>query len=195
MAKAKPADDTAPKKGGKMKLALLSIAMLAAGAGGVYGAVSAGLIGGHGEAVGPDLPKPVAKNGEDPYAPAPDSKDKDGAAEPVYGEGGSQYRRQYFSFEESFTSNLLDSTGLVQLTLAVSTQHDGRVLQWLERHELAIRSAVLVELAATPEDDAFTAEGKQRLQARLVKAINRVLIEQEGFGGVDAVHFRSFLVQ
>ena len=38
-------------------------------------------------------------------------------------------------------------------------------------------------------------EGKERLQARLAAAINRVLEENEGFGGVDAVHFRSFLVQ
>ena len=194
MAKAKPAEDAAPKKGGKMKLVLLAAVMLAAGAGGAYGAFASGLIGGHAEA-GPDLPKPVAKGGEDPYAPPAEGKGKDAGIEPVYGEGGSQYRRQYYSFEEGFTSNLKDSTGLVQLTLAVSTQHDGRVLQWLKRHELAIRSAVLVELAATPEDDVFTAEGKQRLQDRLVKAINRVLTEQEGFGGVDAVHFRSFLVQ
>ncbi len=194
MAKAKPADDDAPKKGGKLKLVLLALAMLGAGAGGAYGAFASGLIGGHADA-GPDLPKPVAKGGEDPYAPPADAKGKDGAAEPVYGEGGSEYRRQYYSFEEGFTSNLKDSAALVQLTLAVSTQHDGRVLQWLARHELAIRSAVLVELAATPEDDVFTAEGKQRLQDRLVKAINRVLTEQEGFGGVDAVHFRSFLVQ
>ena len=194
MAKAKPAEDAAQKKGGKMKLVLLAAVMLAAGAGGAYGAFASGLIGGHAEA-GPDLPKPVAKGGEDPYAPPADGKGKDAGVEPVYGEGGSQYRRQYYSFEEGFTSNLKDSTGLVQLTLAVSTQHDGRVLQWLKRHELAIRSALLVELAATPEDDVFTAEGKQRLQDRLVKAINRVLTEQEGFGGVDAVHFRSFLVQ
>lgn len=194
MAKAKPAEDAAPTKGGKMKLVVLAIVMLSAGAGGAYGAFASGLIGGHAES-GPDLPKPVAKGGEDPYAPPAEGKGKDAGVEQVYGEGGSQYRRQYYSFEEGFTSNLKDSTGLVQLTLAVSTQHDGRVLQWLERHELAIRSAVLVELAATPEEDVFTAEGKQRLQDRLVKAINRVLTEQEGFGGVDAVHFRSFLVQ
>ncbi|MCL4672925.1 MAG: flagellar basal body-associated FliL family protein [Sphingomonadaceae bacterium] len=194
MAKAKPADDQPAKSGGKMKLVLIAVAMLAAGAGGAYGAVASGLLGGH-AASGPDLPRQVTKGGEDPYAPASDAKGKDAGAEPVYGDGGSQFRRLYFSFEEGFTSNLKDSTGLVQLTLAVSTTYDGRVLQWLERHQLAIRSAVLVELANTPEEDVFTAEGKQRLQDRLVKAINRVLTEQEGFGGVDAVHFRSFLVQ
>lgn len=193
MSKSKTTEEKSAGKGGKMKLVLIAVAMLAVGAGGAYGAFASGLLGGHGDS-GPDLPRQVAKGGDDPYAPAASAKGKDeGAA--VYGEGGSQFRRLYFSFEEGFTSNLKDSTGLVQLTLAVSTTYDGRVLQWLKRHELAIRSAVLVELAATPEDDVFTAEGKQRLQDRLVKAINRVLTEQEGFGGVDAVHFRSFLVQ
>ncbi len=81
------------------------------------------------------------------------------------------------------------------MSLAASTRHDGRVIQWLEMHELAIRSAILVELADTVEDDVFTVEGKDRLKQRLTAAINRVLEEQEGFGGVDSVYFRTFLVQ
>ncbi len=109
MAKAKPTDDQPAKKGGALKLVLIALAMLAAGAGGAYGAFASGLIGGHGDA-GPDLPKPVAKGGEDPYAPPAEGKGKD-AAEPVYGEGGSEYRRLYYSFEEGFTSNLKDSSG------------------------------------------------------------------------------------
>ena len=194
MSKSKTTEEKSAGKGGKMKLVLIAVVMLAAGAGGAYGAFASGLLGSHGQS-GPDLPRQIAKGGDDPYAPAADAKGSKDEGAAVYGEGGSQFRRLYFSFEEGFTSNLKDSTGLVQLTLAVSTTYDGRVLQWLQRHELAIRSAVLVELAATPEDDAFTAEGKQRLQDRLVKAINRVLTEQEGFGGVAAVPFRSFLVQ
>lgn len=194
MSKTKTTEEKPARGGGKIKLLLVAVAMLAVGAGGAYGAFAAGLFGAHGED-GPDLPRQVTKGGEDPYAPPAEGEDKDGAGEVVYGDGGSQFRRQYFSFEEGFTSNLKDSTGLVQVTLAVSTTYDGRVLQWLKRHELAIRSAVLVELAATPEEDVFSVEGKQRLQDRLVKAINAVLTEQEGFGGVDQVHFRSFLVQ
>jgi flagellar FliL protein len=50
-------------------------------------------------------------------------------------------------------------------------------------------------LADTPEEDAFTPEGKERLQKRLAGAINKVLTQTEGFGGVDAVYFKSFLVQ
>ena len=37
--------------------------------------------------------------------------------------------------------------------------------------------------------------GKEKLQQRLTKAINEALEEREGFGGVDNVYFRSFIVQ
>jgi flagellar FliL protein len=83
----------------------------------------------------------------------------------------------------------------VQVSIACSTRRDGRVLMWVRKHELAIRSEILVVLADTPEEDAFTPEGKERLQKRLAGAINKVLTQTEGFGGVDAVYFKSFLVQ
>ena len=59
----------------------------------------------------------------------------------------------------------------------------------------AIRSAILVVLADTPDVDAHSAPGKDHLQKRLAAAINKVLTEEEGYGGVDQVYFRSFLVQ
>jgi flagellar FliL protein len=194
MSKAKPKDSEDKPKGGKMKLVLGALALLGIGAGGAYGAVAAGLLGGAAHEKEADLPKLVAKGEEDPFAPKTKGKEEEGLEE-AYGEGGSKYRTIYYSFTEDFTSNLKDSPGLVQVSLAASTRHDGRVIQWLERHELAVRSAIIVELASTPEEDAFTIEGKTRLQDRLAKAINRVLTEQEGFGGVDKVHFKSFLVQ
>jgi flagellar FliL protein len=54
---------------------------------------------------------------------------------------------------------------------------------------------MLEVLADTPEEDIQSVEGKGRLQQRLTATINKVLTEAEGFGGVDAVYFRSFLVQ
>lgn len=180
-------------KGGIVKIALGSVLLLGVGAGGAYGAFAMGLIGGGGEHK-PDEPKLVLKTDEDPYAVPGKDKEKDAAAT-VYGEGGSEYRTAYYSFEESFTSNLADSPGLVQVELAVSTRRDGRVLQWVKNHELAIRSAILAQLAATPEAEAYDVEGKKKLAARLTKAVNDVLEENEGFGGIDAVHFRGFLVQ
>ncbi|MFU7529340.1 flagellar basal body-associated FliL family protein [Qipengyuania sp. ASV99] len=187
-------DDTAAAdkpKGGMMKMVLGAVLLLAVGAGGAYGAFAAGLIGAHQEG-GPDLPKLVRKGETDPYAMPTDSKD---AAAPVYGEGGSEYRTAYYSFEQTFTSNLADSPALIQVDLAVSTRRDGRVLGWVKNHELAIRSAVLVQLAATPEADIYDVEGKDALSKRLTDAINAVLEENEGFGGIEAVHFKGLLVQ
>jgi flagellar protein FliL len=180
-------------KGGVIKIAIGAALLLGLGAGGAYGAFAMGLMGESGEHV-PDEPKYVLKTEADPYAAPGDDKDKDAAAT-VYGEGGSKYRTAYYSFSDSFTSNLADSPGLVQVELAVSTRRDGRVLQWVKTHELAIRSAILAQLAATTEAEAYDVEGKKRLGERLTKAVNKVLEENEGFGGVDAVHFRGFLVQ
>lgn len=181
-------------KGGMIKIILGAVLLLGAGAGGAYGAFAMGLIGGGEGAHEPDEPKLVLKTEEDPYTLPGAEKEKDAAA-PVYGEGGSKYRTVYYSFEESFTSNLADSPGLVQVELAVSTRRDGRVLQWVKNHELAIRSAILAQLAATTEAEVYDVAGKERLAKRLTKAVNEVLEENEGFGGIDAVHFKGFLVQ
>ena len=191
MAKDADKSEDDKSKGGMMKMVIAGVAMLGIGAGGAYGAFAAGLIGGGGDA-GPDLPKLVRKGDSDPYAMPGDKKDE---GTPVYGEGGSEYRAAYFSFSDSFTSNLSDSPALIQVEIAVSTQHDGRVLAWVKNHELAIRSAILVQLAATQEAVVFDPEGRKRLKQRLTKAINEELEEKEGFGGIDAVHFKGFLVQ
>ncbi|MFM5948772.1 MAG: flagellar basal body-associated protein FliL, partial [Novosphingobium sp.] len=165
--------------------------------GGMYGAMVAGVLGGHKEEKKEDnTPKLVLKGEEDPYAPkAEGGKEGEGGGAEVEGDGGSKYRTSYFSFSDEFTSNLRGSDALIQVTLACSTRRDGRVLMWLKKHELAIRSAVLVVLADTPEEEVLTPEGKQRLAKRLTGAINQVLTDTEGFGGVDKVYFKSFLVQ
>lgn len=181
-------------KGGMLKIVIGAVLLLGIGAGGAYGAFAMGLIGAGEGKHEVDEPKLVLKTEADPY-PLPGAEKEKDAAAPVYGEGGSKYRTAYYSFADTFTSNLADSPGLIQVELAVSTRRDGRVLQWVKTHELAIRSAILAQLAATPEAEAYDVEGKKRIAARLTKAVNQVLEENEGFGGVDAVHFRGFLVQ
>lgn len=181
------------RKGGMIKVIIGAVLLLGIGAGGAYGAYAMGMFGEDGPDE-PDTPKLVMKGEEDPY-PLPGADKKKDEMPPVYGDGGSKYRTVYYSFEESFTSNLADSAGLVQVELAVSTRRDGRVLQWVNNHELAIRSAILAQLAATPEAEIYDVGGKERLAKRLAAAINAVLEENEGFGGIDAVHFRGFLLQ
>jgi flagellar FliL protein len=192
----KPETDAAPKKKGKGMLVklLMGVVLIGGGAGGAYGMMAAGIIGG-GEHVKEDnSPKLLLKGEEDPYAPKTENKEGEGLAE-IHGEGGSKYQTSYYSFADEFTSNLKGSEALIQVSLACSTHRDGRVLMWLKKHELAIRSAMLTVLADTPEGDVYTLEGKQHLQKRLTGAINQVLTANEGFGGVDAVYFKTFIIQ
>ena len=192
MSDPKAEDDAEGKKGGGgMKMIIGIVVALVVGAGGAYGAFAAGLLGESGSS-GPNHPELVRKGEADPY-PAPGAGKDDGPV--VYGEGGNEFRTAYYTFEDSFTSNLADSSGLIQVELAASTQRDGRVLQWIHNHQLAIRSAILVQLAATPEQDLYSVEGKENLAKRLTGAINKVLEDNEGFGGVENVHFKGLLVQ
>jgi len=189
------------KKGkGLLMKAVIGLVLVAAGGGGTFALVQAGMIGSHEDGEKKkekDVPKLVKKGEEDPYAPKSEGKEGEGegGGAEVEGEGGSEYKTSYYNFTEDFTSNLKNSSALVQINLACSTRRDGRVLLWLKKHELAIRSEILVVLADTPEEDAYTPTGKEHLQKRLTGAINKVLTDTEGFGGVDQVYFKSFLVQ
>lgn len=196
MSSDKPDKEHKPKKGkGMMFKLLLGLGLIGAGGGGVFAMVQSGMIGHHEEGKKEkDHPKLVKKGEEDPYAPKGEAKEGEAPTE-VEGEGGSEYRTSYYNFTEDFTSNLKASPVLVQVSLAASTRRDGRVLLWLKKHELAVRSAMLAVLADTPEEDVDTMEGKERIQQRLTAAINKVLTETEGFGGVDKVYFKAFLVQ
>lgn len=190
-------DDTEkkPKKGkGLMVKALGGIALLGVGGGGVFAAVQSGMIGGHAEAKEDNNPKLIRKGEEDPFAPKGGKEGGDETLD-VMGDGGSPYRTAYYVFSEDFTSNLKNSDGMVQVSLAAATRRDGRVLMWMKKHELAVRSSMLSVLADTPEEDVYSLPGKEHLQKRLTAAINQVLTEREGFGGVDNVYFKTFLVQ
>lgn len=80
MSKKHDDDDGAPKKGKKgflVKL-MLGLTLIAAGGGGVFGAMQAGLIGAEHEKED-NSPKLVRKGEEDPYAPPSKEKEGEGA--------------------------------------------------------------------------------------------------------------------
>lgn len=200
MATVAPAADAAPKKKRKSPLLLILGALVLAGAGvggGLYFAAPALFGGGKAEEAEKPIPQLVPK-GSKPKASEGEGEGE-GAAAASGGEGQAEgapkYESSYFQLEKEFTSNLRDSTHLIQVGLAVSTNYDERVIQNLKAHELAVRSAVLMTLSETDEEHVFTADGKKDLQRRLAKAINDTLKEKEGFGGVGNVYFTNFIVQ
>ena len=185
------------KKGGKLKLILIALVLIgAAGGGGTYYAMSAGLLGGgHEEKVVNNGPRLVPKS-EEKRATGGEGEGGGAAGKSApLGTGGDKYASTYYAMDKEFTSNLKDSVHFVQVGLAVSTPYDERVIENLKTHEIAVRSAILLALGDANEDQVFTNEGKRDLQIHLVHAINDVLKQKEGFGGVSNVYFTTFVVQ
>lgn len=194
--------DAPKKKGGKKKWILIGAGALILAGGGVGGGLYAtGMIGGSGGAHDEkkkDVPHLVPKS-EQKYAGSGEGGEGSGegaSASAEGGEGGADANASsYYTFDKEFTSNLLDSVHFIQVGIAVSTPYDEKVITNLKTHEIAVRSAILMALTETDEEQVFTPAGKQQLQKRLAKAINDTLKEKEGFGGVGNVYFTNFVVQ
>lgn len=194
---------TTPKKGGKKKILILGMGALGLLAGGVGGGLyftGSPLLGGAHAATEPAGPRLVPKS-EQKRASAAAGEGKEGGeggghgpAVPA-GSGGEKYASNYYAMEKEFTSNLQDSVHFIQVGVAISTPYDDSVIDNIKTNEIAVRSAILMALGDTSEEEVFSGEGKTRLQRRLAKAINATLKEKEGFGGVGNVYFTNFVVQ
>jgi flagellar FliL protein len=197
-------DETVPpppkkkKKGKLMLFVVLPVLLAGLGGGGFYawksGMLNAASGSAAAEAHGPRL---VPKD-EEKRASLGGEGGGEGGGHPATrpkGEGGDKYASTYYPFEKEFTSNLSDSVHFIQVGIAISTPYDDSVIEGIKTHEIAIRSAILLTLGETSEEEVFTAEGKSHIQKRLVDAINAVLKQKEGFGGVSNVYFTNFIVQ
>ena len=101
----------------------------------------------------------------------------------------------YYTFADNFTTNLNQSKQFLQISVGVSTQYDETVIENVEKHQMALRSEVLGVMGAYSIDDIDGKVGRDKLANSIKDAINMKLEELEGFGGVEGVHFTSFVLQ
>ena len=101
----------------------------------------------------------------------------------------------YFEFPGTFTTNLRSSRKFLQLGLGVSTQYDDSVMNNIETHQLALRSEILNVMSEFTEEDIQGKAGRESLAKALADGINEKMLKLEGFGGVEEVHFTSFVLQ
>ena len=101
----------------------------------------------------------------------------------------------YYEFPGNFTTNLKGSKKFLQISLGVSTQYDDQVMANVDSHQLALRSEILTIMSEFSSEDISGRTGKQELAGALKNGINNVLEKVEGFGGVENVHFTSFVLQ
>jgi flagellar FliL protein len=204
-----PDKDAKKKGGGKKKLIMLVGAIVLLGGGGAAaGFYAAGSMhkeeGPHED---PNKPQLVLK-GENPEEIATTwaAKAKEAGLAGEVPNGGkgldlprpknsAAYQATYFQIPAPFTSNLADSDAFAQVSIAVSTYYDNRVIQAVTAHELAIRSSILMMLAQEDELALGTPQGKEALQGKLLKIINDTLKAKTGYTGVDNVYFTNFVIQ
>ena len=101
----------------------------------------------------------------------------------------------YFEFPGTFTTNLMNSRKFVQVGIGVSTQYDESVMVNVESHQLALRSEILNSMSEFSEQDVQGKSGRMLLAVALRDSINGKLMLLEGFGGIEEVHFTSFVLQ
>ncbi|HKY79952.1 MAG TPA: flagellar basal body-associated FliL family protein [Sphingobium sp.] len=202
------------KKGGGLKIILLGVVALVLGgvgtAGGLY---AAGFFSAKEEGPKEDPNKPVlVLAGEN----AEEVAKAHGMGGEGHGGGGGEhasghkpgkgidlptpanpaaYQATYFQLQAPFTSNMSDTDAFAQISVAVSTYYDLRVIEAIKTHEMAIRSQLLMLLAQQPEAMLSTPEGKRQLQGRMKAQINDVLKQKTGYGGIDNIYFTNFVIQ
>lgn len=204
MSKKQPSNDTAAEEDGSAKstpapapvgsrkrriLAGLTLLVVGGGIGGTLYAANRGYVRMPYFSSGDDPNRPHLVPRDDEPGSGYSSRPDEQPADP------RRYKASYYSIGKEFTSNLGDGQSFVQVGLGISTYYDERVFVNVQRHEMAVRSAVLMTLASEDPATLSTPRGKLALQADLKKAINDVLRSKEGFGGIDGVYFTSFVMQ
>jgi flagellar protein FliL len=199
----KSAEKKEAKTGKSKKMLLIGVGATLLTAGGAAGGVY--LTGGVADKKAqedPNRPKLVERSDE-PAEPAADGDSgkvplKEGTVAVKNDQADVDPRKfevTYIGIEQSFTANLADGAGFVQLGLSVATYYDGKVVQNIERQAVPIRSAVLMVLSQQDAAVLSTPQGKHMLQRDLTEAINQVLRQKEGFGGIDNVYFTNLVIQ
>lgn len=200
-------EDAPKKKGGMKKILIMVVALIVLVGGGVGAGVyaaSSGLIGsGHAAAPEEHGPKLIPKSEQKRPAAGGEGGEGHGGGEAASSGGkhtpsggdGDKYASNYYAMDPQFTSNLQDSVHVIQVGIAVSTPYDDTVIENLKTNDIAVRSAVLLTLGDTPEEQVFSSAGKLQMQQRIAKAINATLEQKEGFGGISNVYFTNFVVQ
>ena len=195
-------EEPTPKGGMKKKLMIGVTALILLGGSAGAGAYFLAPMSDHKKEADNHNPKLVERGGE-PSAPAEGGDDKDvplktgtvAVPNDRFKVDPKKYEITYYPMEQSFTANLADGSGFVQIGISLATYYDGTIINNIKRQTVPIRSAVLMILSEQDPIVLSTAEGKLALQTQLTKSINTVLRDKEGFGGIDSVYFSNLVIQ
>lgn len=170
-------DDATPtaapaKKGGGLLVIVLAVILSAGAAGGVSWF--------------------VAQHFMNELKPAVEGEDGEAAEE----EAAPKDPAHYFALEPAFVVNLDDEHAqrFLQVQVQVMTRNEA-LLEEIERHAPRIRSALLLLFGQQKAENLVSRAGKEQLQADVLAEVQRIIKEETGEDGIEAVYFTSFVMQ
>jgi flagellar protein FliL len=107
----------------------------------------------------------------------------------------TRFEYTYLQIEREFLVNVSGSKKVMSVQIAVMTHYDERVFENVKKHDFAIRSAVLDVMRQTTDADLVKPEFRKEIAVKIRDSINTLLEKYEDFGGIEEVHFTSFIVQ
>jgi flagellar FliL protein len=107
----------------------------------------------------------------------------------------TKFESRYKEMSRPLVANLAGSRKVMQVTIAIMTHYDDRVINNMEKHEFALRSAALDVLRQVTESELERPVFRIELAEKLRLALNAVLERYEDFGGIEQVLFTEFVVQ
>ncbi len=102
----------------------------------------------------------------------------------------------YFKFDPAFVVNFQaqDQVRFLQVTVEVMAR-DEKVIAAVEQHTPVIRNNLILLFSSQDFTTISTRVGKERIRAQVLAEIQKVLKENIGRPGVEAVFFTSFVMQ
>lgn len=103
----------------------------------------------------------------------------------------------YLSLHPPLVVNLTDAFGaahFMQITLEVMARKQD-VINAVRDHTPAIRNSLILLYGSEKYEDVVTREGKEKMLADGLAEIRKIMKEQSGISGVEAVYFTSLIIQ
>jgi flagellar FliL protein len=138
-----------------------------------------------GPKLGPDgKPLPNVKE-------TPDGPEKQIKSEPDV----TKFESRYKEMSRPLIANVAASRKVMSVTVAIMTHYDDKVLNNMDKHEFALRSAALDVLRQVTEAEIDKPTFRIELAEKIRLAMNSVLERYEDFGGIEQVLFTEFIIQ
>lgn len=188
-----PASKAASGGSRLIKVLLFVLALIVVGAGSAFGALYfagagpfAATLDEEGEA---DSQTPATRPGK-PNKKKGKKKDKAGQGE------APEVAVTYFALDPPFVVNLEKPTEARFLQVSVEVMaRDAQTIEHVKRHMPAIRHHLMLLLSSQTYETLASVQGKEKIRAEALAAVQKILQEHTGSPGVEAIYFTGFVMQ